>query len=112
MSHILVKVRADYADEFYCKFFKVFTAHAWEEWKKDAAKNFQPNAEHYFGTNEFLSWSSFEEFMRNVTVIEISQDEYDTFCRCFDHGTFGTASDIFDHLLELPEEEEDSEDEE
>lgn len=82
MQFYLVKFSADYADEFDVYGFCIMTEIEYKEFMNDLKKVDWPS-ENYFGTNEAIECESYEDYMRSVTVTDISQSEYDTIKRCF-----------------------------
>lgn len=117
MKHLLVKASIDYADEFNCETFGVFTDKEWNDLcaeVKTAFKNLDNEEEEendeeepdeswadtkevevYFGTNECLTFDSYKDWLANFAVKEITATEAKFLENNFGH-TFGTGSDIFD----------------
>lgn len=95
---ILAIATNDYADEFDCKCFKVFpSGDSYAKWLSDVEYLFEQRGEieFYFGTNEFLEFSNFQDFVRNIEAQEITQDEHDSMLALFNRRSFGTGN-IFD----------------
>lgn len=93
MSAVLVKVSADYADEFQCEEFKVFTQEEFNKFIEYYKNYFDENneAEIYFGTNEFLIFESFTEFYDCLSVSEITDEEASVIQKLFGDYSFGTS---------------------
>ena len=99
---VFVKCNVCYADEFDCEFFGVFPKEVWEK-KVEASKNISGEIEIYFGTNEFLEVYSSKDWMRRITVKEISKEEALWLQEAFHHSkdktpnfTWGTGSNYLD----------------
>jgi hypothetical protein len=84
---LLVKFRANYADEFeddvnlsildengYVEGYAVFTIQQWGEYK-ERLKNLKYPYEWYFGTNEFIEWQSYKDLRSCYTVRHINENE-------------------------------------
>lgn len=78
-KHLLITLNRDWADEFSVEGMVVLTASEWEAHKEVARKHFEKNgnAEIYFGTNEFLEFSSHEEYVKEFKVTELTSVQYD-----------------------------------
>ena len=101
MKHLLVKGLVDYADEFDCEFFGIFTDKEWDDLCAEVKHAFEkqedkeekvdldaePDAdpdefrfpkeyEVYFGTNECLRFESYENWFEAFEVREISKEDY------------------------------------
>lgn len=85
MAYVLVKFEKDYADEFDICGMMACTTEEWEAFKKDALEKIedQPDAEYYFGTNEYVSFEGAAEFDDAFDVMDITDDEYATLMRLF-----------------------------
>ena len=72
--------------------------------------------ERYFGTNESVSYSSLEDYLRCFKVPEITEEEHQTLKRLFggswrhDDIRFGMFLSLEDHLEDDSEEDEEDED--
>ncbi len=107
MKNLLVKASIDYADEFDCKMFGVFTEEKWNEVCENAKKRFAGDSseddsedddsedsgtvEIYFGTNEALEFDSYNQWFKKMKITEISADEAEFLKKHFGK-TFGTGS--------------------
>lgn len=93
---VLVKFRADWADEFNVIGFKIYEKSEWEKIKIEFAAT---NKEFcwYFGTNEGFDDID-KDFIKNYTAKEITDFEYTTIKDCF-----GDKFGIFCDLKELME---------
>jgi hypothetical protein len=98
MNYLLIKLEANWADEFDVDCLWVTTEKAFEEWKEDMSKrDIAEDIEIYFGTNEFVSFESYDYIMQNLTVEPITQAFYVDFTNMIGE-TFGLVD-----LKYLPE---------
>lgn len=75
---MLVKGSVDWADEFNCEFFGVFSNDAWEKRKKTVEVSFEENEgerEIGFGTNEDLRVDSYDNWINQLEVTPITEEE-------------------------------------
>jgi hypothetical protein len=103
MTYLFVTLTFDYADEFnvHCCFVQKA-----EEFNADMAAIEQlfkenpgmSNEEFYFGTNEFLQFSDFEDFESGVEAQDCSEQFYNEFKR-LNNGSIGF--NVIDSLLEI-----------
>ena len=87
-KYLLLVHDEDWADEFNATGFMVVTEKEWEA-AKERAKiifNAQPDydeskysyhsgkrpVEYYFGTNEFLEWDTYEEWIKDIKVVKLT----------------------------------------
>ena len=105
-KYILAKADIDYADEFNCEFWRIFTESEWKEWKAAVKKVLERDLEieFYFGTNEFLLFTSYDSLMRNIKAIKIDETQRDHLVSLFDED-YGTGSGFFEYVLESVQEE-------
>jgi hypothetical protein len=96
---LLVKSCVDYSDEFDCLEFAVMTQSDYDAWVKRATKAIAVEDEFYFGTNEALQFSSFDELFSSLIITEITDEEFATLEKLFgpkyewqDFVSFGTGS--------------------
>lgn len=84
-KYIFVKASFNYADEFNCKIFGVFTEKAWNKILVDKKKQFDSGeeVEYGFGTNEELTFSSYEDWFRRLDIKTISKDQADVILKVF-----------------------------
>lgn len=77
MSVILVKLDTNWADEMDIEGFALFEPDAWEEAKEEYKKAFkhEPCQTLYVGTNEYIQYESYEDYMNDLTAIEITDEE-------------------------------------
>lgn len=115
-KYVLVKGDFDYADEFGCECFMIGTEEEWkeidshikgvlsklEETNKIRKKLAKPTdyirdteIEIYFGTNEQLTFCSYENFKQDVKVVPITEKEYEFLLANFG-SSWGTASGVFE----------------
>lgn len=77
MSKLLIIGRNNWADEIDLAFFIVLDSDEWEELKKNTQKSFKQNGSItiYIGTNEEIEFDSYDQWLRQFKVKEISEDE-------------------------------------
>ena len=95
-EYVLVIVNADYADEFdVCQSY-VMTREEYDLGVELSKKNLegQGYTEIYFGTNEGIDVSDFDDYMSNISVESITKEDYDAYMRMFG-GEFGMISHYF-----------------
>ena len=94
-EYLLVTVDADYADEFDVCHAYAMTREEYDEHVKESKKNIGfGGGDIYFGTNEEISFSSFSDYMSNISVQTISKEDYEAFNRMFG-GDFGMIGHYF-----------------
>lgn len=89
-SKVLVKFSKDWADEFLVEGFKLFTAKRWADLQEEVLQDSDSIVDYYFGSNE--GWEgdeTLEEFLESYTVINITDEEYDTLSALFQDGQMG-----------------------
>jgi crotonobetainyl-CoA:carnitine CoA-transferase CaiB-like acyl-CoA transferase len=111
MKYLLLTAEIDYADEFYCEMFGVFTDEQWKALCEKTKKFFDGDAEKeddeeddeygygndtevYFGTNEALNFSDYKDWLQNFKKKEITKAQYDFLKDTFGK-TWGTGSGAF-----------------
>lgn len=95
-KYILVKGRADYADEFYCKALLLTTPEKWKKRKKEAKKSFEEGEVGLnFGTNEELTFYNYEDWESCFTVSPISETTYNEL-KSILGTTYGTGDGMFE----------------
>ena len=94
---VLVKTDFNYADEFNCREFKVMDDDEYERWLAAWERKFDADksVEIYFGTNEALTISSYDEFLAGLEITELAEVERKVFERHFCGDSWGTGS-VFD----------------
>lgn len=75
MSHVVVKLNTNWADEMDIEGFIITTEDEWKEYTKEIKKDFPEDCEMYVGTNEHISFSNYEEFMSCLKVTKVNKDE-------------------------------------
>lgn len=85
----LVKYDSNWADEMDIDGFRLFTDEQWEEYQKDFKKLFKEDRgyTYYVGTNEDIEYNSFDEFMSDLKVSEITDEEATVLKKLFDNLT-------------------------
>jgi len=75
-THVIVKFRDCWADEFDCDGFMVMSKGEYAtNYLKPIAEQFKENGsfEYGFGTNETLEYEAFDDFMNCLEIVEISE---------------------------------------
>ena len=107
MSFVFVTTSHDYADEFDVEGAFALPKPHFETQLRLIEKGFKDGVlvdkELYFGTNEYLSFSSFEDFMDGVTVKECTEQFYDEFKALTGYAHLG--EDVFGRLLDNVEDD-------
>ncbi len=87
---LLIKFKANYADEFDVYGFEVMTLKEWSGFKEAVKQVFESRdeVEIYFGTNEAIEFTSYDNVMSSFKVTEIDNYEARTFQKHF-QGDFG-----------------------
>lgn len=89
-NKVLVKLSANYADEFDVDSLLVTTQEEAKELLTNIRLHFNPNKEYYFGSNECVSFDSVEELLDSITIIPISDEFYYEFKKHISpDGNFG-----------------------
>lgn len=102
MSKVLIKYSACWADEFDCEGFAVLEKQVWSDNCEKVKKIFSKrgDVEVYFGTNEAFIFDSYEDWVRNFEVEDISDDDALILSKLFGDNRstfdFGTGSHIVD----------------
>ena len=115
MSKVLIKYNACWADEFDCEGFAVEYKKVWEDRCKKIEEKFQNNGEVevYFGTNESFIFDSYNDWIRNFNVEDISEEKANILSDIFGNGRdvfdYGTGSHVVD-ILSYFQDGEDGED--
>lgn len=104
---LLVTFDDNYADEFNIYGFKVMYERDFLKMMDRTRDIIEGNSstEYYFGTNEYVQYSSFEEYENALTIKEITQDEADTLLKLF--GEPGRVLVNFGHFIDPTEYEDD-----
>lgn len=79
-TKVLVKIDTDWADEFTVRGYEIMTLAEWQEIKSFAAKVKWPK-EIYYGSNEYYTIDSVEDFNQAVKATPISEGEAATLTR-------------------------------
>jgi hypothetical protein len=87
---VLIKQCIDYADEFDVYAFDVVPKDEWEANKKRILE-LTYELEYYFGTNEELTFADGEDYLNQIVVSDISEEEAQTLDKLFD-GEFGNSA--------------------
>lgn len=117
MKHLLITADIDWADEFSCSMFGVFTDEQWKtlcdrtkkffkKWAKgernDDAYSESGEVEAGFGTNESLTFSDYKEWIGKFEVKEITEEQYNFLKKTFGK-TWGTGCGAFNVGADLDE---------
>ena len=86
MRNILVKYCSNWSDEFDIQGFAIMNAEEYAQWVADYRKAMDTDYEWYFGTNEYISYWSFddwsatnlskEEVLNLVFMLDMEHDYY------------------------------------
>lgn len=100
MKYYLLNFTDNYADEFDVYGFKVLTQEEYEKGKINSEEAFKMRLENVrsnhkrdkcveisFGTNEWVEYYKFEDYMKTIKVTEINEDEYNVLAKLF--GKYG-----------------------
>lgn len=80
LKYLLINLTCDWADEFDVKALWVTDEETFNKWKKELfKKDICEHVEIYYGTNEWITFSSYEDIMINLEVIEIDSVFYNKF---------------------------------
>lgn len=87
----LVKYDSNWADEMDIDGFDVFTDSKWEKYLKSFKDHFDKGDEYSYGigTNEEIEYSSYDEFVRDFKVTEITDEEAATIEKHFGKHGYG-----------------------
>lgn len=103
--YYLVNFNKDWADEFSVHGFRVFPRVTWENLLKKLKENKDKHAgSWYFGTNEGWDDETIGDFLRNIEVVSITEEEKATIERVFGENEFGHFPD-FEEMLNKAEED-------
>ena len=76
--YLLVKLDMNWADEFDVIAFWVTTQNRYDQFLRTIIEyDFSDSDEFYFGTNEYISFSSTDEIVRSLQTIPITKEFYD-----------------------------------
>ena len=91
MSYVLVKLNANWADEFDINSLAVMTTSEFDRYLEDLNKYFIPNVGLYFGTNEWVEFEDVSEITSGLESTPISYEFYLEFKRVIgkEFGMFG-----------------------
>lgn len=92
-KYILVKLDYNWADEFDVKSLWVTTQDEYNAFL-DKLSNFDINdsCEIYFGTNECISFESYDELYNSLSERHVSKEFYDEFIKVVGSSEFGLIS--------------------
>jgi hypothetical protein len=90
MKNLLVKYKGDWADELEVEGFWVTTKEEYEEWLIEIKNSFPYT--YYIGTNEEIEYESLDSLQYDLSVKEITQEQFDNLKVVFG-GSFGFFPD-------------------
>ena len=104
MRYIIIKYEDDYADEFDVKGFSVISFESEEEYNKYFSylerirTEITDEISLYFGSNEGIDYKNGKDFLKTISIEEITEEQYNTFkqLRLISYGY-----DIGDYINEL-----------
>jgi hypothetical protein len=92
MSKVLVSIQDNYADEFDFGGFVIMSEEDWSEVKAGIPEG---PFEAYLGTNEFQTYKGKEDYLKNVTVETISEEDEATLRRLLHMSQYGSGYGLF-----------------
>lgn len=87
----LIHESSCYADEFDLEGFKIVEALSEEEALEKVIGNKKFPAELYFGTNEYQIYRSKEELLYDLSIKEITREEYNVLIKIFPNCTINAV---------------------
>lgn len=107
MTYVFVEASHDYADEFDVCACRVMEKEQLDAQLKSISKNFSSidGEEFYFGTNDYLSFSSYKEFFNGLTITQCTKQFYEEFNNLTGNRSVGFW--VIDAMLEQLEEDAD-----
>lgn len=106
MDKILIKMDYCWADEFDIECLWATTIQEFEDFKSKLSKlDISDDVEIYFGTNEWISFTSYEDIMDSLEVIYVPNTFHSIFTEYIGE-TFGLISipDLLEHYNTLEDE--------
>lgn len=100
----LLKYDSNWADEMDIDGFTIMSDEGWESWKTDIQKFFKKREywNYGIGTNEDIEYGSAKEVLKDIKVIDISEDEADIIDKLFFkdsvYKTFGYFPCFYDYI--------------
>jgi hypothetical protein len=110
----LVRFSRDWADEFNCDGFSVYTQKQKDEWNAFVQKNGKERYSFYFGTNQGWNDVEIQDFAKSFTFTEITDDFAVELQTAFNFDpTFSYSSNfgVFFDIIEWAGEQDEIEDE-
>lgn len=98
-KYVLVKLNDNWEHEFEIEALWATTQDEYNTFKKQLSRVEMKDKEIYFGTNEFVSFSSTEDFFNSLEIFAITKEFYNTFINIIGE-TFGLISipDLLEHF--------------
>lgn len=88
---ILLRFNGNWADEMDVDGFVLMGKKDWDEYKEQVISQFGPNERSVsIGTNEEIIFSDADEYLNEITEIEVSEDQADFVVSIFGSTQFGT----------------------
>ncbi len=81
----LVKFSSDWADEFDMDGFRIMSEEEFEKYKTGMNNEEYPY-EAGFGTNEWFDYDSSQDIMKDLTIVEMSEEDVIVFEKYFENG--------------------------
>lgn len=99
--YYLVKFKKDWADEFNVYGFSIFKKDDWDNLHEKLKKYKDKCAEFSFGTNEGWDEETIGDFLKDITVVPISEMEKSIITKLFgtkDYGHFPYLNDMISEI--------------
>ena len=106
-KYYLLTFNGNYADEFDMSEFTIMNGYSVINFT-DGLKSHDEEFEVYFGTNEELIFDDGNDLLSQITIKEITEEEYDVLDKLFG-GSFGEAG-VFDYVIDMATEIDEDED--
>lgn len=104
--YYLVKFDKDWADEFSVYGFAIFEQSEWDDLYKKLKKNKNKEVSFGFGTNEGWDNESIGDFLSDIKVIQITNEEKLVITKLFGGNDYGVFPDFEEMLNEESSEDE------
>lgn len=105
MKYYLVKSRKDWADEFDCYGLEVYVEDEYNRYINFLEENKDMEVSLYFGTNEGWDDVTWEDIKEDITIEEITEEEYEMLkkLRLTCYGNIALVSDMVAEISDIIE---------